>query len=228
MQSTIIYEENEIIYETDLYALLMGVLKREMGVPKDYFFQSLRDAPEAHVKILASSGPEGIFHGIDETGNRHGDPNRYKLQDLSMIEAYPNIRSLEVGSKIEIASLDGVSSLVNLEVLNIGANCRLSNLHGLEFCSLLRSLAIPANDVSDLSPVQDNPLSFLDISFNPISSLAGMNLANLKRLTIDQSQCHLFEDLQMPALMTMIIAGVTDEALFDKMTARYGEIVERR
>lgn len=224
IQFAIIYEDDEILYETDLHPALIGASDRVLGIPKDHFMQRLRDAFGAQVKILSSTDDRFPV----DIRKRCNLLNRYKLQDFSILEACSGIKRLEITSNIDIASLDGISSLINLEALFIGPNCRLNNLHGLEFCHLLRTLSIPTNDVSDLSPVQDHPLRILDISSNPINTLAGMNLAHLKILVIDQDQCQLLENVHMPALRQMIITGVTDEDCFNKMTARFGGIVERR
>lgn len=226
IQFAIIYEDDEILYETDLHPALIGASDRVLGIPKDHFLQRLRDTFGAQVKILSSTDER--FPYVVDIRKRCNIPNRYILQDFSILEACSGIKRLEITSNIDIVSLDGISSLINLEDLFIGPNCRLSNLHGLEFCHSLRVLAIPTNDVSDLSPVQDHPLRILDISSNPINTLAGMNLTYLKMLVIDQDQCQLFKNVHMPALRKMIITDVTDEDRFNKMTARFGGIVERR
>lgn len=222
----IIYERNEILYETELMRLLDHPREAFRRDSENYFSEFLQKTRDVKF-IIVSSLPEEIWYVMGEDPNRHDDPNEHILEDLHMIEVYSNIKDLEITCNFHVRSLDGISSLINLESLTVGTNCRLQNLHGLEFCHSLRTLRIPINDVADLSPVMYHPLRCLNISFNPVSTLAGMNLTCLKKLIIDPSQYQLLEDLEMPALKKIILRGdAISKTLIDEMLTKYGSIVK--
>lgn len=224
MSLAIIYQDDKpkqeeyLVYEPDLFHVLLGAYSRDLGVDKDCFFRRLRGEQKAAVKLISSSelyprqGPRP-FHGS----------NDHRLENLSIIEGHTNIKHLEITPNFEICSLDGISSLINLESLMIGMHCQLQDLHGLEFCSQLTLLQIPNNDVSDLSPINDHSLRSLDISHNPIESLVGLNLSHLKTLVLSSDQCRLIKNLEMPALQELRVKGRIAGELGTELVSEYGD-----
>ena len=77
---------------------------------------------------------------------------------------------------------------------DLGTHCMTDNLNGIEYCSNLKVLRIPRNQITDLSPISSLPIENLDVYRTPVSSFSPINFECLKELSIDRSQLNLIRD----------------------------------
>lgn len=95
-------------------------------------------------------------------------------------------------------------------------HCSTDNLHGIEYCSNLKKLRIPGNQITDLTPISGLSIENLDVYSTPISSFRPINFECLKELIIDPSQLDLIrEEYELSSLR--ILRVCSSSANFQEM-----------
>ncbi|MEO7993441.1 MAG: hypothetical protein ABI743_03505, partial [bacterium] len=101
------------------------------------------------------------------------------LPDFTKLTHLKKLRLIGV-RLTDCTALTPLSALQELEV----SGCDLQSLHGLESQQHLIKLSVESNHLTDLQPIAALPLDLLDLTHNPLQSLAGIAGLNRARFIV--------------------------------------------